>query len=163
MPHPRKISKNAVDAKSFCMSLIELTSLCPPPTTPHPTPRHPGPSPCIPTHYENTTPFGIPRKPVFPQFLHGFSMRNLGNIVGRGWGRLLLLLLLLLLITITWPGGRTCWLRGGCRLRRDAFGPFRGGPRAVNLATGIPRTKCRKQKYDLSMLMMCVLPACLLS
>ena len=68
------------------------------PTTPHPTPPHPGPSPYIPTHYQNTTPFGIPRKPVFPQFLHGFSMRNLGNIVGRGWGRLLLLLLLLLLL-----------------------------------------------------------------
>ena len=112
MPHPRKISKNAVDAKSFCMSLIELTSLCPlPPTTPHPTPPHPSPSPCIPTHYENTTPFGIPRKPVFPQFLHGFSMRNLGNIVGRGWGRLVV-------VVVVVVGGGGGGISGGARIRK---------------------------------------------
>ena len=58
----------------------------------------------MPTHYESTKPFGIPRKPVFPQFLRGFNMRNLANIVGGG--RLLLLLLLLLLLAAPPPTPR---------------------------------------------------------
>ena len=52
----------------------------PPPT--HPTPPPPG----IPTRYESTGLFDIPRKPVFPQFLHGFNMRNLAKVVGREGG-----------------------------------------------------------------------------
>ena len=85
MPHPRKIIKNAVNASSLCMCALRINVIMPPPSPcPLPTLPHPSPPPGIPTHYESTKPFGIPRKPVFPQFFCGFNMRNLANIVGRG-------------------------------------------------------------------------------
>ena len=85
VPHPRKIIKNAVNASSLCMCALRIDVIMPPPSpSPLPTLPHPSPPPGIPTHYESTKPFGIPRKPVFPQFLRGFNMRNLANIVGRG-------------------------------------------------------------------------------
>ena len=93
----------------FACALLELTSPCPHPPPPLPTLFLPTPPPGIPTQYESTKPLGIPRKPTFPQFLPGFNMRNLGNIVGREGGRLLLLLqqqqqlLLLLLLLLAAP------------------------------------------------------------
>ena len=103
VPHPRKMIKNAVNASRLCMCALRIDAIMPPPSpSPLPTLPHPSPPPGIPTHYESTKPFGIPRKPVFPKFLRGFNMRNLANIVGRG-GRLLLLLLVLLLRLLPSP------------------------------------------------------------